>query len=341
MVNLEVKYAGLNLSNPLIVSSSGLTGNVAGVVAAAESGAGAVVLKSIFEQQIWHNALNEAGEHTESVDTLSNYYLVEHLKIIEESKKKVNIPIIASLNCVGEDKWIEYAKAVEGAGADAIELNVMILAERSYYVNTPFETSYIKNYLGTSAPKATHLPSSEQVEAEILSIVHGVVESVKIPVIIKIAPYFTSLESFTEKLQKTGIKGIVFFNNMNPPDFDLETFEPITDVRVDHPELMYQTLRWVGILESKLNYDLSASGGVYNSETCLKMLLAGANSVQLCSVLYKNGLKEIKNILNDMSSWMESKGYNSIDELRGKLKEKMDMEVFRRTQYMKMYNMKE
>lgn len=325
MVNLEVSYMGLKLKNPIIVGSSGLTNSVENIIEIAKHGAGAVVLKSLFEEQIKHAASstivqNEFGNaYPEAEDYIRNYTrekdVSNYLKLIEESKKAVDIPIIASINCISDTEWITFAKQIESAGADALELNVFVLP---------------------SDPDR----DASQNEAVYFDIVKKILEVVKIPIALKISYYFSSLAKTVTKLSWTGVKGIVLFNRFFSPDIDIENLEVKTTNVFSTPSDLAISLRWIAMMSKHVSCDLAASTGVHDGKALIKQLLAGARAVQIASVLYKKGFKEIGLMLETLENWMERKNYTRIDQFVGKMgiAETQNPAAYERVQFMKHFS---
>ncbi|MEA2040954.1 MAG: dihydroorotate dehydrogenase-like protein [Bacteroidota bacterium] len=322
MINLETTYMGLQLKNPLIAASSGLTDSVDKIKTLAEDGIGAIVLKSLFEEQIQM----EIGVNSTMFDGYTDdqnyvtYYTKEYnvnkyLTLIEESKKAVDVPIIASINCMSAGEWVDFAKKIESAGADAIELNMFIL------------------------PSNTEL-TGEKIESVYFDLVDKITSIVKIPVALKISSYFSGMANTLVKLSNSGISSLVLFNRFYNPDIDLET-ETLTSNRIySVPEENSNNLRWVGILSGKVNCDISSTTGIENGETAIKNILVGAKTVQIASTLYKNSTTYIGTILKDMESWLDSKNYKSLSEITGKLNASNIKHpiVFERSQFMKYYS---
>jgi dihydroorotate dehydrogenase (fumarate) len=325
MVNLETSYMGLKLKNPIIVGSSGLTNSVENIIQIEKSGGGAVVLKSLFEEQIKHAASstivqNEFGNtYPEAEDYIRNYTrendVANYLKLITESKKAVNIPIIASINCISNTEWITFAKQIEDAGADALELNVFVLP---------------------SDPNK----EAAQNEAIYFDIVQKVLEVVKIPVALKISYYFSSLAKTVTKLSWTGVKGIVLFNRFFSPDIDIEHLEVKTTNVFSTPSDIAISLRWIAMMSAHVSCDLAASTGVHDGKGLVKQLLAGAKAVQIASVLYKKGFKEIEQMLETLENWMERKNYTRLDDFIGKMSvaESQNPAAYERVQFMKHFS---
>jgi dihydroorotate dehydrogenase (fumarate) len=313
---------GLELKNPLVVGSSGLTNSVEGVVACAEAGAGAVVLKSIFEEEIVAevDGVVASGQtpymHPEAADYVRNYGMENavgrYISLVSDAKKAVSIPVIASIHCVSAKGWLDFAKRVEIAGADALELNVFVFPsdpERDGRVN-------------------------EQI---CIDAVRSVKELVSIPVAIKIGSFFSGLAHTAARLSEAGADAIVLFNRFMRFDFDLEKMELVHTGHLSSPEEMYPTLRWMSILAGQLECDLVATTGIHDGTAVVKQLLAGAAAVQICSAFYRNGIDHAGVILEELGSWMNSHGYASVADLRGKMSQEMSANPasYERVQFMK------
>ncbi len=322
MISLKTKYLGLELKNPIIVSSSGLTNSVEKIKKLEENGAGAVVLKSLFEEQIVHEAqkLSETSDYPEADDYVNFYVrnssVNDYLKLIEGTKKEVAIPVIASINCVSSEEWIEFASKIQDAGADALEINV-------FYLPKDFDSK------------------ADVYESTYFELATKIKEIITIPVAFKLGNNFTNLLRVVNQLYIRKVDGVVLFNRFYAPDIDIknnkivsaEVFSSYADIR--------QSLRWVGIVSGKIDkIDIAASTGIHSGEAVIKQLLAGATVTQICSVLYKNGSGYIKQILNDIEQWMKTNNYNSIDEFRGKMSYKKiaDPTVYERAQFMKYFS---
>ena len=317
---------GLRLKNPIIAGSSGLTNSVENIVELERNGVGAVVLKSLFEEQI-AASVSHTIEHNEydnyypeAEDYIRNYThgndVSVYLDLIRTSKQAVNIPIIASINCVSDSNdWVSFAKKIENAGADGLELNIFILP---------------------SDPGK----SGEENEKVYFNIIKKVTEAISIPVSIKISYYFSGLAQFITRLSWTDIKGIVLFNRFFSPDIDIESMEVKSSFVFSNAAELAISLRWIAMMSSHVKCDLAASTGVHSGEAVIKQLLAGANAVQIASVLYKKGFQEIGVMLKEMESWMERKNFNSIDDFRGKLStsEYDNPAAYERVQFMKHFS---
>jgi dihydroorotate dehydrogenase (fumarate) len=329
MADLTTKYLGLTLSNPIIVASSGLTDSVDKIKNLELNGAGAVVLKSLFEEQILREAnfkikkAQEDGlmyaEHSETFDYIDLHVkektVNEYIDLIKGAKQAVNIPLIASVNCITAHEWTSFAKNIEKAGADALELNIFIM---------PFSLD-------------NDCRDTDKVYYEI---VEKIKNEISIPVAVKLSPFFSNLGYIIRTLDKKGVDGIVLFNRFSRPDIDIENIKVVPASIYSTPEEIYSTLRWIGILGNRVNCDLAASTGVHDGEAVIKQLLAGADAVQVASALYKNGPEHIVKMKNTLDQWMMKKGYHYIDQFKGKLSQEksQDPEAFERIQFMKYFS---
>lgn len=342
MADLTTDYLGIKLKNPIIVGSSGMTGTVAGVKHAAENGAGAVVLKSIFEEQILHemdsylNDTEKDQDHSfqkgyNSVLTEREYdhdmayqYLKDHAKnltlgkylaFVKEAKQAVDIPVIASINCTTAYDWHYFARKIEEAGADALELNVYVL------------------------PSNTTKNSAEN-EKLYFNILEAVLKQVKIPVSLKMGYYFSGLATTAIELSKTGIGGLVLFNRPFHPDIDITKMETHSKYMLSDPSEYSHVLRWMALLSGRVECPLVATTGIHTGETAIKQLLAGATGIEIVSAIYKHGYPVISEIVNDISKWMDEKGYKTIDSFRGKMNQQgiANPAEFERVQFMRLYS---
>lgn len=323
-MDTNTSYLGLKLKNPIIVGSSTFTGTVEGIKRCAEAGAGAVVLKSIFEEQILSDIKKEEG-YTDVY--LSNpdadVYMKTFLrgneisiyeKLIREAKKTVDIPIIASINCADKGEWISFAKDLEAAGADALELNIAV---------SPFDRNI----------------SSKDIEDEVVTIFNEVKKSVKIPVSVKLGNHFTNIGNLAFRLSMAGAAGLVLFNRYYNPTIDVESMKVVAGTALSVEEENSDTLRWINILSSEgIPVELSASTGVHTSEDVVRQLLAGATTVQVCSVLYKKGVNYVSELVKGLEAWMEKHNFNNINEFKGKCNAPEDVKVFERLQYLRRNN---
>ena len=322
MRNLETSYMGLKLKNPIIVSSSGLTNSVEKIKLLEEKNAGAVVLKSLFEEQINFEAgdllrYNDFPGAEDYILTYSkNNSVEEYLKLIREAKRAVSIPIIASINCVSAADWSQFAKRVEEAGADAIELNIYLFPNKKDI-------------------------SAEELENKYYAIVRKVKSLIKIPIAVKIGSQFTNLPAFVEQLSANGASAVVLFNRFYEPDIDIQEMKITSSEIYSNPISIKNSLRWTGIISESVNgIQISASTGIHSGEAVVKQLLAGATTVQICSVIYKNGTSEINKILNDLTDWMTQKNFKTIKDFRGKMSSKSiaNPSVYERAQFMKYFS---
>ena len=327
MVDLTTNYLGLQLKNPIIVGSSGLTDSIEKIKKLASHGAGAVVLKSIFEEEITHEYEKIMAEEApkrykdEFLDYLDyrirEQNLEKYVSLISGAKKEVDIPVIASVNCASKHEWTNFAKEIEAAGADALEVNMFVLPTNLN--KTPAE--------------------NEQLYFEVIK---QLKDKIKIPIAFKISYYFSNLAYTIQQLSKSGIEGLVLFNRFYSPDFDIEKMEVTSGNVLSHPDEMTMTLRWIAIMANRVNCDLVASTGVHNGEAVVKQLLAGANAVQVVSTLYNNGPEKIQNMLKDIKKWMIGQNFEKIEDFRGKMSqaESGNPAVYERVQFMKYFSEK-
>ncbi|TRX70653.1 dihydroorotate dehydrogenase-like protein [Carboxylicivirga sp. M1479] len=325
MANLETKYLGITLKNPIIVSSSGLTNSAEKIGKLVDAGVGAVVLKSLFEEQINHEINSaiykgEGFDYPEAADYVKGYTrdnsVGDYLKVIKETKAKYDIPVIASINCFSSNEWVDFAQQIQEAGADAIELNVFVLNTDKNSDPQVYEQLYV-------------------------DVVESVSKVVSIPVSIKLGSYFSNLVNVVNRLSVSGAKGVVLFNRFYEPDIDIEKMTLTSAEVLSTAADMRRTLRWVAITSDKIkNIDISASTGVHDGAAVVKQLLAGATSVQTCSAVYKNGPSVITKMLSDVEQWMDAKGFGSIEEFRGKMSYgNIDSPaVYERAQFMKYFS---
>jgi len=323
MVDLSTSYMGLKLRNPLIVAASSLTGSPAKVKRCEDTGAGAVVLKSLFEEQIEAQTSQMEQEawpytHTEAYDYVRQMGLrlgqAEYLKMIAEAKKKVSIPVIASLNCVSPTAWTRFAAKIAEAGADALELNIALLA-------SDFDRS------------------AEEIQGAYVKIVEAIRGQVELPIAVKLGPYFTSLPQTALALRRAGASALVLFNRFYQLDFDIEQLALTPGYHLSSPDEIHLPLRWIAILSSQVGCDLAASTGVHDGAGVIKQLLAGARAVQICSALFLKGIERIELMLEELTAWMDRHGYGKIEEFRGKMCQEASGKpaLYERLQYIKVY----
>jgi len=321
MVDLTTEYLGLKLRNPLVVPSCNLTSNPKNVRRCADAGAGAVVLKSLFEEQIRVETADMEQDlwvygHPEALDYIRNMGMSlgprEYLDLIRKSKSTVDIPVIASLNCISAEWWADYAIQVAEAGADALELNIAVM------------------------PSDPELSDSE-ISSLYFRILEEVKNHIEIPVSVKIAPYFTSIAKMASELAKRGADGLVLFNRLYQFDINIEKFEIIPGHRFSSPEEINLSLRWVALLSRRVSCDLAASTGVHDGAGFIKQLLAGASAIYVCSSLYLNGLEQIDRILGYTEDWMKRHNFESVKKFRGNMNQVKSGEPgsYERLQYIK------
>lgn len=326
-MDLSTTYMGLKLKNPLVPSASPLTAELDAIQKLAEHGAAAIVLHSLFEEQIRHDA--DEIEHlttqgTESFAESLTYFPEpdeyrrgpeEYLDLIRKAKAAVDIPVIASLNGTTAGGWTDYAEKMQQAGADALELNV-------YYVPADMTVDGL------------------HVETLYLDILKAVKAAVDIPVAMKLSPFFSSTAGMARQLDEAGADGLVLFNRFYQPDINLDELEVTPNLVLSAPHEMRLPLRWIAILYDNVRASLAATSGVGTGQDALKVLMAGADIAQLCSVLLRKGPGELATILKDMETWMQEHEYESVEQLKGSLSQRAcpDPTAFERANYMKALN---
>lgn len=322
MSNLSVKYLGLSLRNPLIASSSGLTDSLSHLVSLADAGVGAVVLKSLFEEQIVNQANVTANSHDypEAYDYIQGYvrsHAVEpYLKLVADAKRELKIPIIPSVNCVGKGQWVEFASKLEQAGADALELNVHILP--------------------TGAEE-----NASAVERSYFDVVQAVVDSVRIPVAVKLTRNLTNPLNVMQQLHFRGVKGVVLFNRYYEPNIDLATLKPTMAPVFSTEQELYPTLRWVAMAYPQLKgLDISVSSGVHTGAGAAKAIAVGASAVQVCSALYMHGAGYVKTLLEELENAISVSPRATAEALRGAAVSGSadNATLFERSQFMKYFS---
>lgn len=303
MTSLKASYLGIELNNPIVIGSSGLTNSVSSIKKLENYGAGAVVLKSIFEEEIlldYEEELKKVGKFEEALEFLDYFdyeikrqRLSKYTDLIRGAKAETTIPIIASISCISANDWIEHAKQIEEAGADALELNLFVL---------PTDTEQ----------SASHYQKTYN------TIVEKIKLTVNIPVGIKISPLFTNLGASIKQFSQSA-DGVVLFNRFHNPDIDINKEEVSSGTIYSDSSQYYNTLRWTSIMYGKGVKNIIATGGISDGETLIKMLLAGAESAEVVSAIYQKGATVIQDMLRTLKQWMQEKGYNSIDDFRGKV----------------------
>jgi len=319
MNKLETTYLGLKLRNPFIIASSGLTNSVEKIKNLEAKGAGAVVIKSLFEEQIRMDAGKVAAQtdYPEALDYVNFYTknnsVQEYLDLIKEAKAAVKIPVIASINCVSSKDWVDFAKKIEMAGADALEVNIYVL---------PTDRN----------------ASSEKYENIYLEVAEKLKKILTIPFAFKLSFYITNLVGLVQKLN---VPGVVLFNRLYAPDIDIDTMKFTSADVFSSPADIRFSLRWVGIVSSKIaKLDIAASTGIHDGKAAIKQILAGATAVQVCSALYKNGIDHLEIMIKDMETWMTKNGFKSINEFKGKMSYNKidDPQIYERSQFMKYFS---
>ena len=319
MADLSTQYLGLQLPTPLVLASSALSNRVDNLEMAEGHGAGAVVLRSLFEEQLeaQNTALEEQlARGAESSPEARTYFPPQrvgphdYLSLVERAKRALEIPVIASLNCCAPGSWTGYARDIEQAGADALEVNLYAL-------------------------EADPAVSSADVEARYLDIVGAIRAAVKVPIAVKLSPFFTSLGHFAARLDRAGANGLVLFNRFLQPDLSLERMAATPTMTLSAQSEALLPLRWIALLHGRVRADLAASTGVYDASGALKQILAGATVVQLASALVKNGIPHLGKILQGMEEWLDKRGASSLADVRGTLSQRavQDPGAFERAQY--------
>ncbi len=348
MADLSTSYMGIPLRNPFVVASSSLTKTLDGVKKCASAGAGAIVLKSLFEEQIAAETMalskyaDDYSGYGEAYNYIQGYGMElgpkDYLELISEAKKEVDIPIIASLNCISTERWAGYANQLEKVGADAIELNVGLMPTLAKQEGPAIVDQHLR-------------------------ILHDVKTRVKIPVAIKVGPYFTSFANIADRLTRDraeapaysvgwfgknkdagkitwqGADGLVLFNRFYKFDIDIDKLELMHGNPYSTPQEIHYTLRWLSLLTGKVPCDLAGSTGIHTGRDAVKAILAGAKVVQLCSTLYVNGLDQIGKIQQEMETWMAEHSYKKLCDYRGLLSQirSKNPSDYERLQYIKLF----
>jgi dihydroorotate dehydrogenase (fumarate) len=323
-MDISTTYLGLKLRSPLVASASPLSEHVDNIKRMEDAGAGAVVLFSLFEEQIRHE--REAVHHyllygTESYAEAPTYFPEpeeyhsgpnQYLDLIRKAKAAVDIPVIASLNGSSLGGWTKFAQKMQEAGADALELNI-------YYIPTDM------------------FMTSEHVEQTYLDILNAVKKAVNIPVAVKLSPYFSNMANMAKRLDDAGANALVLFNRFYQPDINLETLEVYPHVLLSTPQALRLPLTWIGILHGRIKADMAATSGVHTAEDVIKMLLVGANATMMAAALLKNGIGYLKAVETNLRAWMEQHEYESVKQMRGSLSQmhSEDPSAYERAQYMR------
>lgn len=325
-VDIRSTYVGIELANPLVASSSPATETVDSLLALEEAGVGAVVLPSLWEEQIEHEAMEFQRLYTLTTEhyaeSLSGYFpefedygtrTEAYLEHLIEAKDALSIPVIASLNGTTRGGWVHYARKIEAAGADALELNVYLIS------TDPYSTG-------------------EDVEERYLDLVEAVRKEVSIPLAVKVGPYFSSLPNMARRLHDAGADALVLFNRFYQPDIDLESLEVVPKVHLSPPTALLLPLRWIGILKGSVPIDLAITSGVHDASDALKSLLVGADAVMMASALLRNGPGLVSAMLLEMREWLDEHDYESVEQMKGSMSigSSANPDAFVRANYMKM-----
>jgi dihydroorotate dehydrogenase (fumarate) len=322
MSTISTRYLGLDLKSPVIAGSSNFTSKVDSLKEAEAAGAGAVVLKSLFEEQIVSlaNSMSSEGSYPEADDYLQYYTRTNsvetYLDLIRNARSSVQIPVIASINCFSAKGWTDFAVEIEKAGASALEVNIFFI------------------------PVDRNQKASDS-EAVYFKIIDSLTKKLKIPVTVKIGLRFSNLLNFAWEIHNHGASGIVMFNRFYEPDFDINTMEVVPASVLSNPVEQRYVLRWVGMVSAQdIKIDISATTGVYTGEDAIKYLLAGATTIQVCSALYRRGFRVITEINEAIHKWMDDKDFKTIDDFRGRLNYRNidNPALFERSQFMKHYS---
>lgn len=323
MADLQTRYLGLPLKNPIIAGASDLTANLDTLRRIEEAGAGALVLKSLFEEQIQLERYKLAQDLTQGEERYAEMVTIfprlehagprEHLMWIRKAKAGATIPVIASLNCVGRSTWIEYAKALAAEGVDALELNFF------------------------ASPRDPSLPGAH-IEEEQLDVVRAVKDVVKVPIAVKLSLFYTNPLNFISRLDGDGVDGLVLFNRFFQPDIDAEREAMGMPFNFSHPVDSRIPLRFAGLLHGRVKADVCASTGIMSGADVARMVLAGSTAVQVVTALYRNRVESIAKMSADLGAWMDRKGYRTLADFRGRLSalHAKDAWAYTRAQYAKM-----
>lgn len=324
MADLKTIFAGLKLKNPIIISSSGLTNSAAKNEKLEAAGAGAIVLKSLFEEQIMIEAdrLRNPSDYSEGSDYLAEYIrnhkLTEYTDLIRETKNVCTIPVIASINCYTNNEWVDFAKQIEAAGADALEINILALQTDVQYKYGSFEQRHI-------------------------DILNHVKRTINLPIIMKLGDNLTNPVALIDQLHANGAAAVVLFNRFYQPDIDIDKMEHTSGNVFSNAADLSMPLRWIGIASSLVNkIDYAASGGIHKPEGVVKAILAGASAVEVCSAIYQNTNLFVGEANRFLEIWMQKNGFDRITQFKGKLsaKDTEGINMWERTQFLKYFSEK-
>ncbi|WP_182871108.1 dihydroorotate dehydrogenase-like protein [Stieleria mannarensis] len=323
-IDLSTNYLGLELKTPFVASASPLTGSVESLLHLERAGASAVVLPSLFEEQIEHEReqFEQLGDYqTDAMAEASGFFPSleryntgpeDYLQLIRDAKESLGIPVIASLNGFSSGGWKYYGELMEQAGADALELNIYLV---------PTDTSV----------------SGSDVERHYRDLVKTIREQLRIPLAVKIGPYFSSPATFGTDLIESGASGLVLFNRFLSPEIDLETLEFVPALQLSQPEELRLALRWIAILRDRIEASIAATGGVHSGLDAAKALLVGADAVMMASTLLKHGIDHLEVVRDELIQWMDENGYYSVEQLKGSMSMNncANPEGLKRANYMK------
>lgn len=324
MPDLSTTYLGLKLKNPIVPSASPLTHSLAGAQQLEDAGAGALVMHSLFEEKIQHEGEQlQRFFHQQSIghgeadsfhpipdDYLS--YQDDYLEQLQRIKAALDIPLIASLNGISTGGWVDYARALEEAGADALELNI-------YYIATNGKDT------------------AQKIEDRYIGVLESVLAQVSIPVAVKLSDQFSALVNMVKRIEATGAKGIALFNRFYQPDIDLDSLEVLPRLELSTSQEALSRIRWTAILRSQVSCSLAITGGIHNSEDVLKALLAGADVTHMCSALLQQGHKHINTVLTNVELWLKRRDYASVEQLKGSVSQgnAIEPDAYERTSYIR------
>ncbi|HVC78796.1 MAG TPA: dihydroorotate dehydrogenase-like protein [Candidatus Micrarchaeaceae archaeon] len=322
--DLHTNYMGLKLENPLVAAASPLSGTLDGLLALEEAGASAVVMQSLFEEQIQHHELkvdsilesftDSFAEARDFFPALDGYNTgpESYLRLVEQAKETLSIPIIASLNGISRGGWIRHARLIEEAGADALELNIYFVA-------------------------ADARITAAEVEARYVDLVTEVAGTISIPLAIKVGPYFSSMANMAMRLATAGAQGLVLFNRFLYPDISLQRMKVVPTLHLSSSEEALMPLRWIAILSGQLSISLAASSGIHSAQDVVKLLLAGADVTMMASALLRRGPNHLRSVLNGLSAWLDEHEYLSVEQMKGSMSQSAspDPGAFERANYMR------
>ncbi|MBN2103870.1 dihydroorotate dehydrogenase-like protein [bacterium] len=323
MANLTTHYLGLTLKNPIIAGSSGLMKSIDNLKEAETAGAGAVVLKSIFEEQIMAEIKQELDVsnlemHPEAMDYIRRSTrensIDAHLRLIESAKSSLSIPVIASINCMRAGEWTEFGRRIENAGADALELNVLV-------------TDYDRF-------------EPREIESKYLELLISIKNQVSIPIAMKISSQFTNLPHIIQTLSGNNVDGLVMFNRYWNPDIDIEGQVIVPASSFSSSKELYTPLRWIAMISNRITCDICGSTGVHDSNAAIKLIMAGAQTVQVCSILYQKGISYLSTLIQGVHKWLDDHEYSHIHQIRKIMGQKSQKELDKwgRVQFMKYYS---